>query len=392
MSSATLHRNSEQSAADHQRFSRVTRAYAFRDGGFADWVRTAVAVFGAGMLGSRLCEEAVLAGADVVVFDPDVGELANLGNQQCRPGAFKVHSVRERCEAIRPGHLTAISSDVRHANLRLLRQCPLWFDCTDDANLAWRLTELSNGFGSYLFRCAVDGSGHADIGRVLCSAGGKGHACQCCTYSLEDIVRQRRRTPCLAEPAAGSQPTLAGGGIAAGTAGLALSLGQRLIADKDADRILDHEFILDWTNFQLLHLRVERCAECLTGHQTWEPIELDVDAEQGTLADIFAAAEATLGSSLVDVEPYLHPLNVQASCGCGAVVDAFGTDWAAPPLCSVCASPTRWLQEVQIDRVRKEQVASWGILAKPLASLGVPSGAMFVARAGNRPALRLLLR
>jgi hypothetical protein len=365
---------------------------AFSGGGFGNWLGVHLAIFGAGMLGSRLSEEAVMAGAHVVLFDPDVGTVSNLGNQQCQPGRLKVESVRERCEAIRPGHLTPFAYDVRHANLRRLRTCPLWFDCTDDPNLAWRLTELSNGLGSYLIRCAVDGSGQAEIGRVLVSAGGKEHACQCCTYSLEDIVRHRRRTPCLGAPAATAQPTLAGGAIAAGTAGLALSLGQRLIAGKDMERILAHEFLLDWTNFQLLPLRVERCAECLTGHQVWEPIELGVGAADGTLACVFAAAEDELGARQLDIEPYLHPLNTQASCGCGAVVAAVGTDWAAPPACSKCASPTRWLSEVQVDRVTREQAAQWDILDTPLAELGIPCGAMLVARTRGRRPRHLLLR
>ena len=391
MSSATLQKNSKQAATEQHRFSRVKQTYTFRDGGFDDWLGTLVAIFGAGMLGTRLCEEAIMAGATAVVFDMDLGELSNLGNQQCQPGVAKVQSLRERCEAIRPGHLTAVCSDVRHADVRLLRKCSVWFDCTDDPNLAWPLTVLSNGLGSYLLRCAVGGSGGADMGRVLCSAGGRGCSCQCCTHNFDDIFRLRRRTPCPGEPTAERQPTLAGGAIAAGTAGLALTMAQRLIAGKDTDRILDHEFILDWTNFQLLPLRINRCEGCLTGHQKWELADLDVDAAEGTLANVFAAAEQKLGASGVDVEVYLHPLNVQASCCCGAVVSAVGSDWAEPPLCSSCSCRMRWLKEVQMERFTKEQAESWGVLGRPLAALGIPGGAMFVARANDWPVHRLLL-
>lgn len=389
MTSAPSFTNDSMTKADQCRFSRLMNAYAFRDGGFESWLTTPLAVIGAGMLGARLCEEAVLAGASVVVFEPDIGELSNLGNQRCQPGVFKAVSLQARCEAIRPGHLTAVCCDVRHANLRQLRRCAVWFDCTDDANLAWPLTEASNGLGSYLLRCAVDGTGQREMGRVLCSAGGRGQACQCCTYSLEDLLRLRRRTPCLAGPAAEGQPTLAGGAIAAGTAGLALSLAQRLIAGKDLDLILNREFILDWTNFQMLSVQLDRCERCLTGHRTWDLMDLDFTAADGTLADVFAAAG---DAPELDLEPHLHPLNVQATCRCGEVVAAVGTDWAAPPPCPTCGQRLSWMREVQLDRFTRLQAESWGIQSVPLATLGIPEGGMFVVRGAKRPIRRLLLR
>jgi molybdopterin/thiamine biosynthesis adenylyltransferase len=389
MSSATASTNSPLTEADRSRFSRLMQAFPFREGGFDKWLKTPLVVIGAGMLGSRLCEEAVLAGASVIVFDPDIGEFSNLGNQRCQPGVFKALSLQARCDAIRPGQLTAICCDVRHANLRLLRDCAVWFDTTDDANLAWPLTEASNGLATYLLRCAVDGTGHSEMGRVLCSAGGRGHACQCCTLSMPDLLRQRRRTPCLAASAADGQPTLAGGAIATGTVGLALSLAQRLVAGKDVDAIVNHEFILDWTNFQMFAMRVDRCEGCLTGHRTWDLLDLEFSAADGTLADVFAAAG---GSPQIDLEPYLHPLNVQAACPCGAVVSAVGTAWAEPPLCESCRSRLSWLPEIQIDRITRLQAESRGIQDVPLAQLGIPAGGMFVARSPGRPTRRLLLR
>jgi hypothetical protein len=378
-------------AAADDRYSRVRQSFAFRDGNYDCWSGIRLAVFGAGVLGWRLAEEGILSGADVVVLDPGVGAVENQGTVFCRPGVLKVESLRDRCDSFRPGHLTAIGIDVRHASLRLLRDCQLWFDCTDDAALAWRLTELSNGLDRILFRCAVDGTGQVELGRVLCSAGGRGYSCQCCTYSVQDIVAGRRRTPCPANMPLGRQPTLAAGGLAAASAGLALSLAQRLVAGKDVDQVLDHEAILDLSNFQLLHLRVNRSEACLSGHESWEPVDLGVDAESGTLADVFAAAETDLGGGPVEIEPYLHPLNGQATCECGAVSTAFGTDWSDPPLCPNCASPMHWLRETQSDRLTRGQAASRGLLDRRLAALGLPAGALFVARASGRPVRRLLL-
>jgi hypothetical protein len=377
--------------ADRTRYSRLMQTSAFRDGGFDRWYGTRLAVIGAGMLGARFCEEAVLSGANVVVFDPDVGQLSNLGNQTCRPEVFKVDSLRQRCDALRPGHLTAIPTDIRHADLRLLHRCQVWLDCSDDPNLAWILTELSNGLARCLVRCAVDGTGQTETGRVLVSGGGLGHACQCCGYAPKDVFQPLRRTPCPAQGTPEPHPTLAGGALAAGTAGLALSLVQRLITGQGADQIWSREFILDWTHFQLLPLTLPRSDHCLTGHQIWTPVELEFDVSAGTLADVFTAAETAVGSQEIDLEPYLHPWNLQATCPCGTVVHAVGTDVVSPPECPTCTGRMRWLAEMQVVRATRAQAESWGVLQRPLISLGIPSGAMFLARATGRPTRRLWL-
>jgi hypothetical protein len=139
----------------------------------------------------------------------------------------------------------------------------------------------------------------------------------------------------------------------------------------------------------MVSVRVPRSERCLTGHRTWDVVELDVAAADGPLADVFAAASACPHT---DLEPYLHPFNVQATCDCGQVVASVGTDWADPPLCPSCASRMRWLNELQIDRVNGPQAESLEILGTPLATLGVPDGGMLVARGPGRPVRRLLLR
>lgn len=391
MDFASSPRAAESSGPAEARFQRVVLTPNFRGGGFAAWRQARIAVIGAGLLGGRLAEEAVLSGTRVSIFDPDVGQTHNQGTQRCRVGIPKAISLVERCDAICPGRVRAYACDVRHAGVRPLLECDAWFDCTDDPDLAWPLTELSNGLVRPLFRCAVDGSGELELGRVLCSNGGAGHACQLCHYSLDDLVQQSRRLPCPDRLDETRPPTIAGGAIGAGTAGLALTLGQRLIAGADREAVWNHEYILDWTNFQLVPLTLQRSARCLSGHNVWDCTETDFAVEQGTLGDLFTLAEHLVAARPVAIAPHLLPLNVQAYCACGTVQDVAGTDRAAAPPCPRCGVAMRWLAETRSELVQIEEARSLGILDTPLAALGIPPGALVAARSLERPPLRMLL-
>jgi molybdopterin/thiamine biosynthesis adenylyltransferase len=391
MDSASSPYETEPNVLGKARLQRVARTHNFRGGDFGDWTGARLAIIGCGLVGGRLAEEAVLSGACVSIFDPDVGEVPNLGTQRCRVGVLKAESLADRCETIWPGRARAYPCDVRHAGVRPLLACDVWFDCTDDARLAWPLTELSNGLAKPLFRCAVDGSGQWELGRVLCSSGGTGHACQICSYSLDDFLRQPRRTPCPRRYNDSRPPTIAGGAIGAGIAGLALSLAQRLVAGADRDSVLNREFVLDWTNFQMVPVTLRRSTHCLSGHHVWACVATDVAAERDTLRDLFVVAEREMPTRPIALAPYLLPWNVQAYCTCGAVRDVVGTDRASAPRCPTCGHAMHWLTETRIESVCMDQAGELGILDAPLASLGIPAGALVVACGAERPPLRMLL-
>jgi hypothetical protein len=391
MVSVRSHTADESGAGAAAGLARVAQTHNFRGGDFARWTRTCLAVIGAGTIGWRLAEEAVLSGAHVTVFDPDTGEAVNRGTQRCRVGVPKVAALVTSCDAIRPGHATGYCHDVRQVGMRALQACDIWFDCTDDAGLAWALTELSNGLARPLFRCAVDGSGELELGRVLCSSAASGHACQVCAYSVEHFLGRPARTPCQGELDNSRPPTIAGGAIAAATAGLALSLAQRLVVGTDRDAVRGHEYVLDWTNFQMIQLRLERSADCLSGHHVWECLETNVTAERGTLRELFWVAQQSLAARVTALETYLLPLNVQACCECGMVRDAVGSDRAVAPACPRCGRAMSWLTETQTELMCIEQAARLGILDCALNALGLPSGALVIAHSEDRPPLRMLL-
>lgn len=393
MDFSDLPANEYQAAADSDPFQRVKQTAAFRNGAHARWAAATLAIAGAGTLGGRVAVEAVRSGVGrVCIWDFDRGQVENQGNQLARPGLLKVESIVADCDRVRPGVAVGFPCDIRHAGIRQWHECAVMLDCTDAPGLAWALTETSNGTGTPLLRAAVDGSGQLELGRVLCSSSATGHACQLCSYNLEDLQPPFRRQPCR-EELREQRPTLAGGPIASATSGLALLQAQRLVTGNDDDLVLDREILIDLSHFQLLAIQLRRCDRCLSGHQQWQTIDIDRAAGETTLGHLFQVAAGSLPATAVTLAVYQHPLNTQAFCSCGCVQIAVGTDWALPPACPRCERPMTWLREMQLDRLDHHTAAELGVLDTPLDRLGVPEdGAMCLARIPGHSLRRFLLR
>ena len=372
-------------------FDRIRQTSTFRGRGFDRWSRAIIGIVGAGLLGARIALEIVRSGARVWICDFDSGRRENLGTQCVAEGLPKVDSVLAACNAIWPGRAEGEQADIRHIGIGVLKRFNVLLDCSDDAGLALPLTRISNGIGRPLLRCALDGSGEREFGRVLCSDGGRGRACQACAYSIEDLLRHRR-TPCPGEPVPGPVPTLAGGPIGAVIAGTAVLQAQRLVTGNDRRLVFNREILIDLSSLQLLAFEHRRSPACLSGHVRWRLHRLGMPAGTATLADVFAAARERLGSADVMLEPYGHPLSTYATCTCGRGCEAVGAVWATPPFCPRCAQPMAWRQEASLDQLTAGRAAELGILRVPVCQLGLPDGgAMFVARADRSRPLHLVL-
>lgn len=377
---------------DEKRFDRLRRTSTFRGDRFRQWQGATLGVVGEGVVGFRFTTEAVLSGAKVHAYDFDVGKRENRGTQFAREGMRKVESVVAACDAICPGRAVGFPYDVRHAGVGELSRLSMLVDCSDDPALAAPLTRLSNGLGIPLLRLAVDGSGELEMGRVLCSHGGAGWACQMCTYDFQDLFRSTRRTPCPGQPDDERPPTIAGGALAAAIGGFGLVQAQRLATGNDLERVVNREIVLDMTHWSLFPIERRRSETCLSGHVQWQLTPIGRSADELTLAELFVEAQQRLGNRQVALEPYGHALCVEAVCQCGARREAIGTRWAKPPDCMLCHGTMRWFDQTQHSVLEKADVEEMEIDGIPLSDLGLPSaGAMFVARtAGKRP-LRLLL-
>ena len=372
--------------------ARLAQTNTFRDQGFDRWEQTTKGIIGCGMVGSRVAVESVRSGASVRLYD---FERVDRHNNLATPGGFtgtcKVDAVRAACEQIRPGAASGTNSDIRHVGIGDLRKCDVLIDCTDDARLAFPLTQISNGLQLPLLRVAVDGSGRLELGRVLCSDVRNQGSCQMCTYTFQDLARPFDRTPCPGMPTVERPSTLAGGALASAMAGIVLLQSQRLVTRNDMELVRDREVIVDLSHQQIMSAEVRRSPECISGHETWETT--DVPAESCTcLDDIYREAAGRLGTSAFSLEPFNHPFCIEAGCRCGSRCVAVGTIWATPPTCGQCGQEMTWRTDSQIASLHHGQAAHLGVLRIPLAELGLPAtDAMFVARVAHKTPLRLVL-
>lgn len=378
--------------AEAIRLANLGATATFRNGGLDKWRRARIALIGAGVLGGPLAVGIVLSGAAVGIFDFDVGVVANRGTQFVEPGVKKVETLVRRCDEIARGRTVGYAFDVRAAGVGFLDRFDLFIDCSDDPNLALPLTEISNGLGKPLLRCALDGSGELELGRILCSSTATGHACQICGYRLEDLRGTRPRTACLGATFPERDPTRAGGAAAMVIAGAGLLSAQRLITGNDDHLVLGRETYIDLSHLQITSLELPRSESCLSGHLGWDLHRLERLADETTFRDLFTAVCRLGVNEAVTLEPYLNPLNIQAACACRAVTTVVGTDRAASPLCADCGHPMQWRRETQITRLTRKRAADLGFLDTSLTAVGLPSdGALMVVRSKGRPPLRLLL-
>ena len=369
------------------RYQRLRATAIFRDDTFSRWQAACVGIIGCGTVGSRIALETVRSGARVRLWDPDRVEEHNLGTQPLRRNLGKVASLMQSCDDINPGAAAGAAVDIRHVGIAELRLCQVLIDATDDPRLAWALTEISNGLQIPLLRCALDGSGRYQLGRVLCSHAAHGGACQLCTYSVDDLLSAVDPTPCPGQGTPERPPTLAGGALADMLSGAAVIQAQRIVTGNESELALDQEVTIDFTHMQIMAARLQRSPRCLSGHLAWElePIE---HRSSDTLGDVAEAITHDLGTQDVTLEAHGHPLCIEAECDCGVTIHRVGTLWADPPECVRCGGRMAWRSETQRAGMHIAQLVELGAMQRTLAELGLPDGVMINARQPGSPTRR----
>jgi hypothetical protein len=378
------------------RFSRLRATTTFAGQAHQRWTESRLAVVGVGVLGGLFAREACRSGAHVDLYDMDVGETHNRGNQHVEVGVPKAEAVARLGNAIAPGSARAHVVDIRHVGPGSFENVALIVDCSDDARLALPLTELSNGWGVPLMRLAVDGSGRLELGRILVSHGGDGHACELCSWTWNDVFDPGPRTPCLGARS-GLTPTNAGAPLGMTVAGLGLLQAQRLVGGAGSHAILDREVIVDLDAPGILPMRLSRNEECLSGHKRFDPTRLERGAADTTLKELFSLARLALargGGKVQDVSVAFrgHPILLGVTCShCGLELVRPGTLWRPTPDCPQCggAMERRW--DVALDHLNRAQARALGLTDTSCETLGLPpKGALVVARAPGRPPVQLL--
>ncbi len=389
--------------SDDGRFDRLRATATFAGEAHDRWRQATLKVVGAGVLGSLFAREASRSGTHIDLYDFDIGEDRNLGNQPVEVGEPKAETVARLCNAIAPGSARAHVADIRHVGAGEFEHAALIVDCTDDASLALPLTELSNGWGVPLLRLAVDGSGRLELGRVLVSHGGQGRACQLCASSWKDVFDPGARTPCLGARRQ-TAPTNAGSALAMSVAGLGLLHAQRLVGGNGSDRVLDGEVMVDLDAPGILPMQLRRNEDCLSGHKPFRPTRLDRTAADTTVKELFGLALTALeGDRATDSrkagqvqEISLafrgHPILLSVACpGCGLELVRPGTLWRPAPECPGCGEVMERRRDVALDNLNQAQARALGLADTSCEALGLPSGgALVAARAPGHSPVQLL--
>ena len=293
---------------DDVSFDRLRRTSVFRGNGFPKWQETVLGVVGAGVLGFRFTTEAILSGPRR--SRRTISLSANARTKGLNSPARGYRKSNRWSRLATPSGRVASSASRSTCATRAwgeLARLSMLVDCSDDAAPVPLLTRLSNGLGIPLLRLAVDGSGELEMGRVLCSHGGAGCACQICTYDFQDLFRPTRRTPCPGQPDSERPPTITGGALAAAIGGFGLVQAQRLATGNDVERVVNREIVLDMTHWGLFPIERRRSETCLSGHVRWQLTPIGRSAEGLTFAELFAEAQRRLGNRRVTLEPVRPP-------------------------------------------------------------------------------------
>jgi len=376
------------------RFDRLRATTTFAGAAHERWAKATVAVIGVGIVGSLFAREASRSGTHLDLYDFDIGEDHNRGNQPVEVGVPKAEAVALICNTIAPGSARAHVVDIRHVGAGSFEHMALIVDCTDDATLALPLTQLSNGWGVPLLRLAVDGTGLLELGRVLVSHAGAGHACQLCASSWKEVFDPGARTPCLGA-LRDRAPTNAGAPLAMSVVGLGLLYAQRLVGGNGSDRILNREVMVDLDSPGILPMELRRNEACLSGHEHFEPTHLDRAASDTTVKELFGLARVALdkeSTTEISLEFRGHPILLGVACpGCGFERVRPGTLWRPAPDCPRCGGAMEPRRDVALDHLNHAQARTLGLADTSCEALGLPSrGALVAARAPGHSPVQLL--
>ena len=98
---------------DDGRFDRLRATATFADAAHEHWMQATLAVVGVGVLGSLFAREASRSGTHIDLYDFDIGEAHNKGNQPVEVGEPKAEASARLCNSNAPGSARAHVADIR---------------------------------------------------------------------------------------------------------------------------------------------------------------------------------------------------------------------------------------------------------------------------------------
>jgi molybdopterin/thiamine biosynthesis adenylyltransferase len=348
-----------------------------------------VAVIGLGALGGPLSMHLALLGIALVLVDPDVVALANLGNQ-----LWPAASVGERKSTARARQLAtlnpecpiaAITSRIEDLGLAALAGVDLLLTGLDGRAARLRVAELSLRLGIPWVDAAVDGSGRALRGTVTVfdprTPDSACYACRLDAVDLGAISREGRGPGCPSwrrETRPLTPPTLQASAFAGIVAGYQAIVASRVVLGRAAD-LAGKQMVVECDSEPRVRvLGLMPNPRCLLGHHRLSPLRVVAGERVG---DLLSQSAADLGAALESAGFHGRMLAVGLACPqCASRRDIVRIAEAVSDAEAICACGVEMVPGQLLVEVSAEQAAMWA--ERTWAELGFPAADVVTVRAG----------
>ncbi len=354
---------------------------------------SAVAVIGLGALGGPLAMHLALLGVALILVDPDVVALANLGNQlwpAASVGETKSTARAKQLAALNPQcPIVPVAARIEDLGLAALAGVRLLLTGLDGRAARLRVAELSLRLGIPWIDAAVDGSGRALRGTVtVFDPRAPEAACYGCRLDAGDlglIAREGRGPGCpswrreLRPLMPSTLQASAFGGVVAGHQAIVAS---RMLLGR-ARNLVGKQLIIECDGTPRVRmLGLTPNPRCLLGHHRLEPLRVIAGERIG---DLLAAAAADLATPAESLALHGRMLAVGLICPrCAARRDVLRVAEAVSDAEATCACGVEMVPAALASELAAEQARAWA--DRTWTDLGLPAADVVTARAGAHEA------
>jgi len=351
---------------------------------------SAVAVIGLGALGGPVGMHLALLGVALVLVDPDLVAMANLGNQlwpAASVGEEKSVARARQLAALNPECPTAsVTARIEDLGLAALAGVDLLLTGLDGRAARMRVAEVSLRLGIPWVDAAVDGSGRALRGTVtVFDPRTPASACYGCRLDAADlgaIAKEGRGPGCPSwrrETRTLTPPTLQASAFGGVVAGYQAIVASRVLLGRAGDLVGKQVIVECDAAPRVRVLGLTPNPRCLVGHHRLAPLSA-VAGEQ--IGDLLAAAAADFGTPVESLGFHGRMLALGLACPrCGVRRDVVRVAEAVSDAEAKCACGVEMVPEQLLDEVPAEQVGVWA--ERTWKDVGLPVADVVTARAGG---------
>jgi adenylyltransferase/sulfurtransferase len=348
------------------------------------------AIIGLGALGGPVGMHLASLGVGLVLVDPDVVSLPNLGNQlwpAASVGEVKSEARARQLAALNPEcPIAPISARIEDLGLAALAGVALLVTGLDGRAARLRVAELSLRLSIPWVDAAVDGSGRSLRGTVtvfdprlpdtVC------YGCRLDAADLGTIAKEGRGPGCPSwrrDTRTLTPPTLQASAFGGVIAGYQAIVACRVLLGR-AGEFVGRQLVVECdTAPRLRMLGLTPNPRCLLGHERLAPLRV-VAGEQ--IGELLAAAAAELGTPAESLGLHGRVLAVGLICPqCATRRDVVRVAEAVSDAEAICVCGVEMMPERLLSDVSAEQAQAWS--ERTWADFGMPAADVVTARAGG---------